>query len=429
MSFCDPRADLWLARGLRRPRRLLLGDPGHRARRLPHRGDRREPAGRHGRDLPARLSHRRAGRRAPARSTSPSTAPGRSPTGRWRRWPWSASSTTLRDRRAAEAAWRRAPPSGKARSPNSPTAARTCRPRCAMRWSGSTARSSARSSISSPASAGWPGAAGLHRPVPAERHRHGRDGQSVLHRHGLRQQQIANVTKIYGFVMSILGALLGGALVFRHGRGAPARAVGVPDRRPATSPSPGSPSSAGPTRWCWPSAISIDNLASGMSGSVFIAFLSGLTNTAYTATQYALFSSIMTPARQAHRRLLRPDRRAPASSARDMPASRCSTASVAVRLRALLHLHRLARAARADAGPGRRPALRKRNPSFREEGGAVIGDGVSSAPGEPAHSGAGRGVCQPGTGKSHVPGRGYKTVTGNVENPGDADQPGVASSA
>ena len=31
-----------------------------------------------------------------------------------------------------------------------------------------------------------------------------------------------------------------------------------------------------------------------MAGSVFIAFLSGLTNTAYTATQYALFSSIMT---------------------------------------------------------------------------------------------------------------------------------------
>ena len=41
-------------------------------------------------------------------------------------------------------------------------------------------------------------------------------------------------------------------------------------------------------------AISIDNLVTGMAGSVFIAFLSGLTNTAYTATQYALFSSIMT---------------------------------------------------------------------------------------------------------------------------------------
>ncbi|MDP3160982.1 MAG: AmpG family muropeptide MFS transporter, partial [Reyranella sp.] len=41
-------------------------------------------------------------------------------------------------------------------------------------------------------------------------------------------------------------------------------------------------------------AISVDNLAGGMSGSIFIAFLSGLTNTAYTATQYALFTSIMT---------------------------------------------------------------------------------------------------------------------------------------
>jgi PAT family beta-lactamase induction signal transducer AmpG len=41
-------------------------------------------------------------------------------------------------------------------------------------------------------------------------------------------------------------------------------------------------------------AISVDNLVSGMAGSIFIAFLSGLTNTAYTATQYALFTSVMT---------------------------------------------------------------------------------------------------------------------------------------
>jgi MFS transporter, PAT family, beta-lactamase induction signal transducer AmpG len=40
--------------------------------------------------------------------------------------------------------------------------------------------------------------------------------------------------------------------------------------------------------------ISGDNLASGFAGSAFIAYLSGLTNTAYTATQYALFSSLFT---------------------------------------------------------------------------------------------------------------------------------------
>ncbi len=110
---------------------------------------------------------------------------------------------------------------------------------------------------------------------------------------GFSLQQIANVTKIYGFVMSILGALLGGALVFRLGAArllAPSvfliaasnltfswlAIIGQPDTLVLAA------------------AISVDNLVSGMAGSVFIAFLSGLTNTAYTATQYALFSSIMT---------------------------------------------------------------------------------------------------------------------------------------
>jgi MFS transporter, PAT family, beta-lactamase induction signal transducer AmpG len=110
---------------------------------------------------------------------------------------------------------------------------------------------------------------------------------------GFSLSQIANVSKIFGFLMSILGALLGGALVFRMSAArllAPAvfliaasnltfawlAWVGEPDPLILTI------------------AISVDNLAGGMSGSIFIAFLSGLTNTAYTATQYALFTSIMT---------------------------------------------------------------------------------------------------------------------------------------
>ena len=40
--------------------------------------------------------------------------------------------------------------------------------------------------------------------------------------------------------------------------------------------------------------ISADNLSGGFAVSAFIAYLSSLTNTAYTATQYALFSSLMT---------------------------------------------------------------------------------------------------------------------------------------
>jgi PAT family beta-lactamase induction signal transducer AmpG len=41
-------------------------------------------------------------------------------------------------------------------------------------------------------------------------------------------------------------------------------------------------------------AIVADNVTGGLSISVFIAYLSSLTNTRYTATQYALFSSLMT---------------------------------------------------------------------------------------------------------------------------------------
>ena len=110
---------------------------------------------------------------------------------------------------------------------------------------------------------------------------------------GFTLDQIANVTKLYGFVMQVLGAFLGGTLVFRVGAArllAPSVIliavsnlaftwlawVGYPDTLILTV------------------AISVDNLVSGMAGTVFIAFLSGLTNAAYTATQYALFSSIMT---------------------------------------------------------------------------------------------------------------------------------------
>ena len=39
--------------------------------------------------------------------------------------------------------------------------------------------------------------------------------------------------------------------------------------------------------------ICADNLAQGFTGTVFIAYLSSLTNVSYTATQYALFTSIM----------------------------------------------------------------------------------------------------------------------------------------
>jgi PAT family beta-lactamase induction signal transducer AmpG len=39
--------------------------------------------------------------------------------------------------------------------------------------------------------------------------------------------------------------------------------------------------------------ISADNLSAGLATSAFVAYLSSLTNVSYSATQYALFSSVM----------------------------------------------------------------------------------------------------------------------------------------
>ncbi|MBV8392588.1 MAG: MFS transporter [Alphaproteobacteria bacterium] len=110
---------------------------------------------------------------------------------------------------------------------------------------------------------------------------------------GFSLAQIANVSKIFGFVMSILGALMGGALVFRVG----AVRLLVPSVVLISLANLTFAAIAWigePNVLLLAGAISVDNLVTGMAGSVFIAFLSSLTNTAYTATQYALFTSIMT---------------------------------------------------------------------------------------------------------------------------------------
>lgn len=49
---------------------------------------------------------------------------------------------------------------------------------------------------------------------------------------------------------------------------------------------------SGPQIWALALTISFDNFAQGYAGTIFIAYLSSLTNISFTATQYALFSSL-----------------------------------------------------------------------------------------------------------------------------------------
>lgn len=109
---------------------------------------------------------------------------------------------------------------------------------------------------------------------------------------GFSKEQIANVAAAFGLAMTLFGAALGGILVARFGI-AP-MLVFTAFMAPATNLTFAWLAAIGPEIYGLVLAIIADNVTGGMAISVFIAYLSSLTNTAYTATQYALFSSLMT---------------------------------------------------------------------------------------------------------------------------------------
>jgi len=108
---------------------------------------------------------------------------------------------------------------------------------------------------------------------------------------GYTKDEVAAVTKVFGVIMTLVGAFLGGLLTMRFGVMRVLFLGGVL-------------SAASNLLFAWLSTrghdlnglvwvISSDNLSSGIASAAFIAYLSSLTNVQYSATQYALFSSMM----------------------------------------------------------------------------------------------------------------------------------------
>ena len=108
---------------------------------------------------------------------------------------------------------------------------------------------------------------------------------------GYTKDEVAAVTKIYGVIMTLVGAFMGGVLAMRFGVMRVLMLGAVL-------------SAASNLLFAWLASrghdvnalvfvISADNLSSGIASAAFIAYLSSLTNVDYSATQYALFSSMM----------------------------------------------------------------------------------------------------------------------------------------
>jgi PAT family beta-lactamase induction signal transducer AmpG len=109
---------------------------------------------------------------------------------------------------------------------------------------------------------------------------------------GFTKTEIANIAKIFGFFMSVAGSFAGGVLVVRYGIMRPLLLGAI--MVAATNLLFAFLAMVGPDKFWLAVVISADNVSAGLSNAVFIAYLSSLTNQAYTATQYALFSSFMT---------------------------------------------------------------------------------------------------------------------------------------
>lgn len=108
---------------------------------------------------------------------------------------------------------------------------------------------------------------------------------------GYTKDEVASIAKVYGVIMTLVGAFVGGVLSMKIGMMRTLMLGAIL-------------SAASNLLFAWLTTrghdvnaltlvISVDNLSAGIASTAFIAYMSSLTNISYSATQYALLSSMM----------------------------------------------------------------------------------------------------------------------------------------
>lgn len=108
---------------------------------------------------------------------------------------------------------------------------------------------------------------------------------------GFTKVEIANVSKLFGLGATLLGALAGGILVARTGILQSLLIAGV--LQMVSNGMFALQALVGSDLGLLFATIGFENFAGGMGTAAFVAYLSSLCHLAYTATQYALLSSLM----------------------------------------------------------------------------------------------------------------------------------------
>jgi PAT family beta-lactamase induction signal transducer AmpG len=108
---------------------------------------------------------------------------------------------------------------------------------------------------------------------------------------GFTKTEIAAVTKVFGLIATLVGVFAGGVVVGRYGVMRALLVCGI--LQMLSNLMFAGQALAGHDVRVLVFTIGIENLTGGMGSAAFVAYLSVLCNVAYTATQYALFSSFM----------------------------------------------------------------------------------------------------------------------------------------
>lgn len=108
---------------------------------------------------------------------------------------------------------------------------------------------------------------------------------------GFTKAEIADVTKLFGVWMTIIGGLVGGIVVFRLGLLTSMIVAAI--AMAASNLMFALLAVSGPQLSMFVLTIAVENLSSGLGTAVLVAFLSALCNIHYTAVQYALLTSFM----------------------------------------------------------------------------------------------------------------------------------------
>ena len=112
---------------------------------------------------------------------------------------------------------------------------------------------------------------------------------------GFTRVEVASISKIFGVVATLAGVGAGGLLVHRIGLAQALVVCGV--MQALSNLMYVFQALAGHDVLLLTATIGIENFTGGMGSAAFVAYLSGLCNIAYTATQYALLSSLATVGR------------------------------------------------------------------------------------------------------------------------------------